>query len=253
MYAFYITLRWLLSSFRTSLLTGSVLLATGIGAQAQSLRKLEQGAINRTHLTFVDGDTVQRFTVTYDKPEPRSGRFYYWQGPTQILRTAGAYNGRLLTGDYQLTSRNGNLLVSGSFNKGLKTGSWRTWRPDGTPLSSSTWRKGRQWGKTKQYDELGRRVHPVAAPKPAAPIAATSASPRFWQPAYWQGIVKRRKLRRAEKKQVKPAVPAPVKKIKAKKEDESTAPTAVKKVKLRKSKSPVATPVTAPPPQRSGS
>jgi hypothetical protein len=225
-------------SFANLLLSvGCILLLVGLDAHGQSLRKLEQRAINRTHLTFVSGDTVQRFTVTYDQPTPRTGRFYYWQGPTQILRTAGAYNGHLLTGDYQLTSRNGNLLARGTFNKGLKTGEWRTWRPDGTPVSSSNWRRGRQLGKTKYYDEAGQRLSPVIPPQPVTPVAAQPVNPHFWQPAYWQGMVKRRKLRRAEKRQAKPATPAPVKKVKMQKaKGQPGEPAPVKKVKLRKKK-----------------
>jgi hypothetical protein len=234
-------------------IAGVAYLLVGFCAHGQSLRKLEQRAINRTHLTFVDGDTVQRFTVTYDQPTPRNGRFYYWQGPTQILRTVGAYNGRLLTGDYQLTTRNGNLLVSGSFDKGLKTGEWRIWRPDGTPVSSSVWRRGRHWGKTKYYDPEGKRLKTAAPAKPADLAVAPSAviSPRFWQHAYWQGVIKRRKLRRAEKRQ---ADPAPVKKAKVRKtKDQSGEPTPFKKVKLRKTKSPQTAPDTPPLPQRTGS
>lgn len=230
------------------------LLLFGFDTRGQSLRKLEQRAINRTHLTFVDGDTVQRFTVTYDQPTPRTGRFYYWQGPTQILRTAGAYNGHLLTGDYQLTTRNGNLLVKGGFDKGLKTGEWWTWRPDGTPVSRSVWRRGQHWGKTKYYDAEGRRLRPVVPPKPAAPVATAPANPRFWQPAYWQGVVKRRKLQRAEKRKADLAVPGPVKKVKLRKtEGQPTEATPVKKVKLRKAKKQSAVPQSPPLPQGAGS
>jgi hypothetical protein len=237
-------------------LAGITCLLASFDAHGQSLRKLEQRAINRTHLTFVNGDTVQRFTVTYDQPTPRNGRFYYWQGPTQILRTAGAYNGRLLTGDYQLTTRNGNLLVRGTFDKGLKNGEWRTWRPDGTPASSSVWRRGKPWGKTKYYDAEGKRIKPVAPPKPADLVVTppTAFSPHFWQPTYWQGVVKRRKLRRAEKRKADLATPAPVKKVKVRKaKGQPGEPVPVKKVKLRKTKTQPTTPGTSPLPQAAGS
>ena len=187
--------------------------------QAQSLRKLERRAINRTHLTFVNGDTVQRFTVTYARPAARPDRFYYWQGPTQILRTAGAYNGRLLTGPYQLTSRNGNLLVSGSFHNGLKTGYWRTWRPDGTPITAGYWQRGRQRGKDKKYDETGQRIKPVKAKKAPKPGKEKAATPvpvqqaRFWQATYWKSRYKQltQKLaaRKERRKQLKSRTATP--------------------------------------------
>jgi hypothetical protein len=184
-----------------------VLLALlGFEARSQSLRKLERGAINRTHLTFVNGDTVQRFTVTYAHPTARPGRFYYWQGPTQILRTAGAYNGRLLTGDYQLTSRNGNLLGSGRFYEGLKAGQWRTWRPDGTPLASSRWRRGQQRGRTRYYNEAGQLL-PPPAPAGAAPTKE-AVTLHAWQPAYWRQALRRRQQRRAARRRA-PAAPPP--------------------------------------------
>lgn len=209
------------------------LLASGAPrAHSQSLRKLERRAINRTHITFVNGDTVQRFTVTYARPAARPNRFYYWQGPTQILRTAGAYDGRLLSGTYQLTSRNGNLLGSGAFSKGLKTGSWRTWRPDGTPSSSSSWRRGQQRGKTRYYDATGQRLRVLSPPPaPAATTAAGSPSapavPRFWQPAYWRAVLTRQQLRRQQRQQAKVVAPAPA------------PPAKAVKIKKEKAKAPV--------------
>lgn len=180
-------------------------LGSSFPSAGQSLRKLERGAINRTHLTFVTGDTVQRFTITSAHPTPQPGRFYYWKGPTQILRTAGAYDGKLLTGAYQLTSRNGNLLGSGTFKNGRKTGLWQTWRADGTPLTRSQWRQGKQRGKMQAYDEAGQLRKPVV---PLKSPAGTSAGPvRVWQLAYWKGVVKRVKMPRWAKRKRQPAVP----------------------------------------------
>ncbi len=178
---------------------GSILFSP---VRAQSLRKLERRAINRSHLTFVNGDTVQRFTLSDARPRPRPGRFYYWRGPDRIVRAAGAYDGRLLTDDYRLTNRAGTLLVSGRFRDGLKTGLWQTWRDDGTLLSQSRWQGGRLRGRVWQYDVAGRRIRPVGAVAPASPSA-----PHLWQPQYWQQAWQARQRRRA----VRPAaVPAPV-------------------------------------------
>lgn len=197
------------------LLVLNLILSSGRPAAGQSLKKMERRAINRTHLTFVIGDTVQRFTITSAHPAPRPGRFYYWQGPTQILRTAGAYDGKLLTGPYQLTSRNGNLLGSGSFHNGLKTGLWRTWRADGTPLTSSHWRQGKQRGKLNSYDEAGQLRKPSSTPKPTKTGLAAGKATRFWQLTYWKDLVKRVRIRpRHQEKQVPPlsppATPAPL-------------------------------------------
>lgn len=107
------------------------------GSHAQSLRKLERGAINRTRITLVNGDTIQRFTTTLRHPQPRPDRFYYWQGQDRIQRNVGGYNGHLLDGPYQLTDRDDHLLGNGALRQGLKTGRWRTWRPDGSLASTS--------------------------------------------------------------------------------------------------------------------
>lgn len=199
------------------LLLYTLYLAGSSAAQAQSLRRMEHQAVNRTHLTFVNGDTVQRFTITRAHPAPKANRFYYWQGPTQILRTAGAYDGRLLSGAYQLTSRNGNLLGNGTFRKGLKTGLWRTWREDGTPLTSSHWHQGRRRGKVSRYDESGRLLKPVPSAKQPAkgPVAQTQdqtqGQGRIWQPVYWKGKLKRFKIRHRDKaaKAASKPIPAP--------------------------------------------
>lgn len=195
--------RWLLP------VVGSCLLLGSLPAAGQALRKLERRAINRTHLTFVNGDTVQRFTITAAHPRPTPGHFYYWQGPTQILRTAGAYDGKLLTGPYQLTSRNGNLLGSGTFKNGVKTGHWRTWRADGTPLTSSYWRQGRQRGRLRNYDETGQLRKPTRTPPPPAPAPTAVPVPapahHFWQPGYWKDRAKRPKPPRRERAKPQPA------------------------------------------------
>ena len=148
--------------------------------QAQSLAKLEQRAINRTHITLVNGDTVQSFTTTLRQPRPKARRLYYWQGQNYILRTAGAYNGRLLHGPYRLTDRAEHLLRGGNFKKGVKTGKWCTWRPDGSLLSSSQWHRGQQRGKTLFFDDNSL---PLAV---ASPVTSAAPVPHWWQLSHWR-------------------------------------------------------------------
>ena len=182
--------RVLLLLLLASLLTGT--------ASAQSLRKLEHRAINRSRITLVNGDTVQRFTTTRRRPRPRADRFYYWQDQDHVLRTVGAYNGYLLSGPYQLTDRADHLLRAGTLTKGVKTGTWRQWRPDGSLVSASHWRRGRQRGPTITYDANSQPLPVVKAPKikvktPAATVAGEPRAARWWQPTYWKGKVKLRK------------------------------------------------------------
>lgn len=198
-----------------SLLLGEVLSG---GLHAQSLRKLERRAINRTRITLVNGDTIQRFTTTLRQPRPQPNRMYYWQGQDHVLRTFGAYNGHLLDGPYQLTDRADHLLGAGRLKKGLKTGTWRKWRADGSLASSNRWRRGRQRGGTISYDV---NSHPLITPAPLKPTtvaAVPRAEPgggRWWQLPYWKVKLKRRKtvpLERAIPASTAPATPEPTKK-----------------------------------------
>ena len=154
----------------------------GFSASGQSLPRMQRAAINRTHLTFVNGDTVQRFTTTRKQPSPRTDRMYYWQGPDHILRTLGAYNGYLLDGPYRLTDRTDRLLGSGTFRQGLKNGLWRRWRADGSLLSASHWRRGQQRGPTISSDANSQPLPSAPKTAPAAtPPPAVAAAPHWWQ------------------------------------------------------------------------
>lgn len=173
-------------AFRYRFLLLATLLGSlpGFSAAGQSLPRLQRAAINRSHITFVNGDTVQRFTTTRHKPSPHLDRMYYWQGQDHVLRTLGAYNGYLLDGPYQLTDRTDRLLGNGTFRQGLKTGLWRKWRADGSLLSASHWRRGRQRGPAINYDSNSQplpKAPKTAAPEIATPPAAAVATPHWWQ------------------------------------------------------------------------
>lgn len=209
----------------------------GFSASAQTLSSLERAAINRTHLTLVNGDTVQRFTTTRRQPSTLANRMYYWQGQDHILRTMGAYNGHLLDGPYQLSDRTDRLLGSGSFRQGLKAGLWRKWRPDGSLLSASHWRRGQQRGPTIEYDAnsqplpVARKASPVANPVGVA-SSPNSAATAVTGVRWWQ--FRRGKKRKAEPKAASPTPqqgqaavkPAAVKKEKRRKPKEKAAPVA---------------------------
>lgn len=193
------------------------------GLRAQSVRKLERGAINRTRITLVNGDTIQRFTTTLRHPQPRPDRFYYWQGQDRIQRNVGGYNGHLLDGPYQLTDLDDHLLGNGTLRQGLKMGTWHTWRPDGSLASTSHWRQGRQRGRTLAYDANSRPL-PVATPSkrnPASASAAPASVTRWWQPNYWKLKLKRRKVAQVSPTPGSapiPSPPGPKKKRESKKE-----------------------------------
>lgn len=167
-------------------------------AKSQSLRKLERRATNRTRITLVNGDTIQRFTTTLRHPQPRPDRLYYWQGQDRIQRNVGAYNGHLLDGPYQLTDRGDHLLGNGTLRQGLKTGTWRTWRTDGSLASTGHWRRGRRQGRLVAYDANSQPL-PIIGPSKriASATAVTNPSTHWWQLAHWSAKFKRRQTARA--------------------------------------------------------
>jgi hypothetical protein len=155
--------------------------------QAQPVRRLERQAINRTRITAVNGDTVQRFTTTLRHPRAKARRLYYWQGQNHIRRAVGAYDGHLLHGSYRLTDRQDHLLGSGSFRKGLKHGQWQTWRPDGSLASASRWRRGRQRGPMMLYDANSQPLPaPAAASSQAVATSTVPAKTHWWQLSHWR-------------------------------------------------------------------
>jgi hypothetical protein len=167
---------------------------------------MERQAINRTRITAVNGDTVQRFTTTLRHPRPKLGRLYYWQGQNHIRRSVGGYDGRLLHGSYRLTDRQDRLLGGGSFRKGLKTGQWQTWRPDGSLASTSRWRRGRQRGRTILYDATSQPLPTPTSPSATAAAAAgSSVKTHWWQLSHWRTP---RPATPAGAKAVEPAAPA---------------------------------------------
>ena len=219
-------------AFRYHFLLLATLLGSlpGFWASGQSLPRLQRAAINRTHVTFVNGDTVQRFTTTRQKPSPRPDRMYYWQAQDHVLRTLGAYNGYLLDGRYQLTDRADRLLGSGTFRQGLKTGLWRKWRADGSLLSASHWRRGRQRGPAINYDSNSQPL--LSAPQ-TAPTNATTPPAAAAATAHWWQFGRRKKL----KAKVTPAPSAAGKQ-----------PSRVRKAKPAKAKAPPKSPEKPPVP-----
>jgi len=76
--------------------------------------------------------TVYAF-VLRDKPEMRTDDdyLYYWFASNDIKHTRGAYEGKLLHGQYTEFYLNKNLKEKGKVKYGLKRGTWKSWYPNG--------------------------------------------------------------------------------------------------------------------------
>lgn len=148
-----------------------------LSLSAQSIKKTERRAINRTRVTVVSGDSVQQFELLIRQPRARRKHTYHWYAHNRVHRAPGVYNGRLLHGPYLLLNRAQQPLEKGQFKQGRKTGHWAQWRPDGTLLSYSRWRNGRQRGRTELFDAQGQPVKPAEI---AAVAAAEESAHRPW-------------------------------------------------------------------------
>ncbi len=76
---------------------------------------------------------------------------YYWYQNNAIKVNQGGYKGKLLDGDYQVTTVDGNLVTKGEFKKGYKISSWKTWKANGELAAIYHWNMGYKNGNYQLY------------------------------------------------------------------------------------------------------
>lgn len=147
----------------------SCLIALPFVGQAQSLRKEEKRAINRTHLRVVSADTVQHFDVSLRaRKYPHRKHMYYWFAAGGVHHAQGEFNGRLLHGPYRVTTREEQPLSKGRFRHGVKTGRWQQWHANGQLAQETRWRRGHLSGRPMAYDQQGHVI--TGVPAAATPV-----------------------------------------------------------------------------------
>lgn len=86
----------------------------------------------------------------------KQDRFYYWYSNNDIKKTQGAFDGKLLHGEYKSFYRNMNLKEQGRFSRGQKEGEWQSWFENGRIKERIHYRNGEQNGYDETYDSNGK-------------------------------------------------------------------------------------------------
>lgn len=92
------------------------------------------------------------------KIHPKQDRFYYWYSNNDIKKTQGAFDGKLLHGEYKSFYRNMNLKELGRFSRGQKEGEWQSWFENGRIKERIHYKNGEQNGYDETYDPGGRMI-----------------------------------------------------------------------------------------------
>jgi hypothetical protein len=137
-----------------------VVLLLGIAfnqGHSQSLRIKKQ---KTAEFTISEPDAVLKFDVwVWKKPlkvSPVTGRKYHWYRSNTVLATDGAFDGKLLHGNYASFYLNQNLKEKGRIKKGLKSDQWNKWNDNGNRSESTLYKKGVRNGKYILFDADGR-------------------------------------------------------------------------------------------------
>ncbi|HWZ23306.1 MAG TPA: hypothetical protein VNW06_11665 [Cytophagaceae bacterium] len=124
---------------------------------SQSYQKLMDGVEykNRVHIHC---PTYQAVTYVYDGDKVirvRDDLFYYWFAASDVKKTQGGYDGKLINGEYAAFYLNKNLKEKGNFRYGLKVGIWKSWYISGRYSEIANWKKGELNGHYSSYDSSG--------------------------------------------------------------------------------------------------
>ena len=110
-----------------------------------------------THRTItihqVDSSIKANVLLEQKKIKPSNSIHYYWYYNNAIHINQGGYEGKLLDGVYQVTSKDGKLITRGNFKKGVKVGKWKKWNTKGQLLNVSNWVNGYQSGLSKTFED----------------------------------------------------------------------------------------------------
>jgi antitoxin component YwqK of YwqJK toxin-antitoxin module len=123
---------------------------------AQNFEDPMTGVINRVYVQYPDS-LVEAFYYRGDKKiKTKDELFYYWHSAQNIKHTRGAFEGKLLHGNFTAFYYNKDLLTKGAFKYGLKQGEWKSWYQGGERKSKEKWRKGKLIGTANYYGKNGK-------------------------------------------------------------------------------------------------
>jgi len=115
---------------------------------------------NRISFTTSDDTHVRAEITSQSAPEDylSNQTWYFWYHKDTIIQAQGAYNGKLLHGEYKEFFSNWKPKVDGTFRYGKKVGEWKFWDDNGYLRKIGHWRGGHETGRFRLYNDKGALV-----------------------------------------------------------------------------------------------
>jgi len=112
---------------------------------------------NYETININNADYSERVRILVDKIHVKTEDtlIYAWYAYNKIMRTQGAYDGKLLDGEYVSFYYNNNLREKGRFKNGLREGKWMSWYDSGSIKEISNWNGGQKNGSFNLFNEKG--------------------------------------------------------------------------------------------------
>jgi antitoxin component YwqK of YwqJK toxin-antitoxin module len=120
-----------------------------------------QNVMDNKTVTIHDDSTKLKYIFDVKKKKIANkamNKTYYWYKGGKIMRNQGAFDGKVLHGNFSAFYPNKTLAEKGQFKDGLKNGLWQEWRTDGTLQTYSYWKKSNQTGKYAFFNESGLEI-----------------------------------------------------------------------------------------------
>ncbi|KAB2859601.1 MAG: hypothetical protein F9K09_01395 [Flavobacteriales bacterium] len=115
---------------------------------AQKMKELTHREISEH---YTDSSIKASILLENKKVRLKNTIDYYWYYNNNIKFNQGDYKGKLLDGDYQVITKNGNLIRKGQFKTGYKVGVWKDWNTKGELLLVQQWNNGQKNGSCQKY------------------------------------------------------------------------------------------------------
>lgn len=139
----------MIQRFKYSGLTMIFLLSLSVSF-AQKIKEL-----THREISVHDNDSSIKASILIENKKIRLKNTidYYWYYNNAIKFNQGDFKGKLLDSDYQVVTKNGNLIRKGQFKTGYKVGMWKEWNTKGELLLVQQWSKGQKNGSYQKYFE----------------------------------------------------------------------------------------------------
>lgn len=114
-------------------------------------QKIEEITHREVNVHFNDSSIKANVLLEEKRVRLKNSVDYYWYHNNSIKTNQGDYKGRLLDGDYKVSTQKGNLIMKGSFEKGSRSGEWKRWTEKGQLTLIDKWKNGVRNGAYQKY------------------------------------------------------------------------------------------------------